>query len=565
MSAAVFRGTALFIWSRNRVGVACCAVGYATVLIGSKIASVDHSPLFQSMGLGFLLFTPLVIPLLMFISSGLNANADLTSPEGLFPRYFFVLPAATAQIVQPFMLYAALFAAAQWGATELFEHGRLLAFLSGKLWIPPLGVSFVLWMQALLWTPVAGRLVRAMQLLALLCAYVFVFVEATRAAFSPELTVTLSIAQLPLAYVVAVRGVAKCRRGDPSPSFVSQPLSVGASAARAAAADTSAADAPAARGRRAALQFASPLDAQLWMERRVHRWTGKSFLVAVLPAVLLMLLLIALLMGAHGDVVRNLGMATSWLLLVSLVITGLSTGLNFGSFQANVPWNQPPAAYSMPAYLATLPLSNGDFAWAKMRAATTRMLWVSLWVVLICALITQASGFADSWMAQHAAWRAEYGIAATLALTALTPLAVVLLTLSVTGGIIWLVLSGRSRSLLPWTFCAFCGLCLLAPHVSQEQADKLLHVVLPTAALLKACGLVGLVYYVGSRRLLSWGRLAVIASFWAGTAGTVVAWIRWNVPQGPLTPLSGLWIGVLAAPVLGAVAAPLVLGWNRAR
>ncbi len=71
------------------------------------------------MELRFLLFTPLVIPLVMFISSGLNAKADLTSPEGLFPRYFFVLPAATHRIVQPFMLYAALFAAAQWSATEL--------------------------------------------------------------------------------------------------------------------------------------------------------------------------------------------------------------------------------------------------------------------------------------------------------------------------------------------------------------------------------------------------------------------------------------------------------------
>ena len=561
MSTAVFRGTALFVWSRNRTGVACCATGYATLLIGSHIASVDRWPLFQSLGPGFLLFTPLVIPLLMFISSGLNANTDLISPEGLFPRHFFILPAATERIVLPFMVYAALFAAAQWSATELIDNGRLLAFMGGRLWIPLLAVSFIGWMQALLWTPVRSRWVRATQLLALLSAYIFVFVAATRTAFSPELTLTLSIAQFPLAYAVAVRGVAKCRRGDPSPSFVDAPLP----AASADSASGTGARAPAARDGRAVPQFADPLDAQLWMERQVHRWTGKSFLVAVLPVVLLMLLLVAVLMGAHSNVVRNLGMATSYLLFGSLVITGLSTGINFGSFQANVPWNQPPAAYSMPAYLATLPLSNGDFAWAKLRAATTRMLWVSLWVVLICAVISNISGSADAWMVQHAAWRAEYGVAATYGLVALTPLAVVMLALSATACIQWMVLSGRSKTMLPWTSCVICGLCLLAPRVGQGQVEMLLHVILPTAAALKICGLVTLVYYVGSRRLWSWARLAVIAAFWAATAGTLVAWIWWNAPQSALPPLSGLCIGILAAPVLGAVAAPLALGWNRAR
>lgn len=554
MSAAVFRGTALFLWSRSRFGLLCCAVAYATVFIGTQSASIDHSPLFQSMALGLLLFAPLVLPLVIFISSGLNANADLTNPDGLFPRQFFILPATARELVLPFMVYAALFAAAQWSATELLADGRILAFLGGKLWIPPLAISFVAWMQALLWTPVTGRLVRATQLLTLLCAYVFAFVEAIRAVLSAEATAILSIAQLPIAYGLAVSGVAKSRRGDPSPDLASDPLPVRPEAA------------PAAGPSRALRHFANPLAAQFWLEQQVHRRTGKTFLIALVPAGLLLLLLfVAVLRGANGSVVQNLGMATIYLLFAALVLSGLSTGLNFGSFQANVPWDRPPAAYSMPAYLAALPLSSGDFAWAKLCTATARMLWVSAGVLLICAVIARISGSADAWMAQHAAWRAEHGMAATLGLVALTPVAMIMLTLSATGSIIWTVLTRHSKTLLPWTFCGICGLCLLIPRLGHEGADTLLRVIIPTAAVIKVCGLLTLVYYVGSRRVLSWGRLAVITAFWVATAGTLVAWISWNAPQSPITPLSGLCIGILAAPVLGAVATPLVLGWNRAR
>jgi hypothetical protein len=106
------------------------------------------------------------------------------------------------------------------------------------------------------------------------------------------------------------------------------------------------------------------------MERQTHRWTGKAFLVALLlPVALLTLLFVAILSGAHGNQqgVQTLGMATIELLFGSLVIVGLATGINFGSFLPSAPWNQPRAAYLMPPYFAALPLSNGDFAWAACR------------------------------------------------------------------------------------------------------------------------------------------------------------------------------------------------------
>lgn len=549
MSAAAFRASARFLWSRNRTNLLICAVGYGILLIGSEIVRVADSPLFQSIGLGYLLFTPLVFPLMMFIGS--SAGADLMAPEGLFPRRFFVLPVAVHQIVLPFMVYTTLFTAAQWAAAELISDGRVLAFLNGRLWIPFLAVSFVGWMQALQWTPVRRHRARALQLLALLSAYVFVFVQALRVVFSAELTAALSVAQLPIAYAVAVNGVAKCRRGDPSPFVARIPYS----------------DAAASRGPRSTPQLASPLAAQLWMERQIHRWTGKAFLVALLlPTVLLSAMFVAILSGAHAhrQGIQTLGMATIELLFGSLVIVGLATGINFGSFQASVPWNQPRAAYLMPPYFAALPLSNGDFAWAKMRAATTRTLSVSVGIVLLAALVAAVSGYAAAWMAHHAAWRAEYGLAATLGLAALPPLALVMLALSATASVMWIILLGRSKD-ASLILLAVCWLCALASAGHDAQILAFLSVFIPIAALAKVCALVALVFYVGSRGVLSWARLSLMAGFWAATAATLTGWLWWYAPASLLAQLSPVGIGILVAPILGAVAAPLALARNRAR
>jgi hypothetical protein len=549
MSAPAFRATGLFLWSRNRTNLLICAVGYGTLFIGAEIPSISGSPLFRSLGLGYLLFTPLVFPLMMFIGPGLSPNAELINPEGQFPRHFFVLPVAVPQLVLPFMLYATLFSAAQWSAAELISDGRVLAFLGGRLWIPLLGMSFIAWLQALLWTPVRSRRVRALQLFALMSPYVFVFVQSLRVVFPAALTVALSIAQFPIAYAAAMSGVAKSRRGDPSPWAADGHDSVAASTGHK---------------RHRMPHLPSPFAAQLWMERNIHRWAGKSFLVALLPAALLALTFVAALSGAHGAGVQTLGSATIYLLFGSLVLIGISTGMNFGSFQANVPWNQPAAAYLMPAYFATLPFSSGDFAWAKIRSAAARMLWVSAWIVLLAAIVAEVSGYAQAWMAQHTAWRAEYGLAATVGLAAVPPLALVMLTLSATTNFMWLILLGRSKEFSIMVL-SVCWLCVLAARFDDQQIIAFLSVFIPFAAGVKVCILIALLSHVGSRRVLSWPRLIAITGFWATTAGTLVAWLWWYAPQSLFTPMRSLWTSILIAPVLGTVAAPLALARNRAR
>jgi hypothetical protein len=552
MTAAAFRGIALFLWSRNRRSFVTYGLIYALACSLSGALSPEQK---GSLLVPLLLLLPLVAPLSLFVDSGRVANVDLTSAEGVFPRVFFVLPAAARDLVLPFVSYAVLFAAVQW-TLALLVLDRGLRLTTTRLWVPFLAMSFVVWMQALMWTPARHRVVRSLQLVALLSVYIFVFVNALEGTFSSEAVIALSVVQLPIACVVAVRGVARSRRGDPS--------EIAGRDRNDSAISTSA-----ARSKRGVPREASPLDAQLWMERRLHPAVGKSALLALIPAAALTSLFVALLSGAHErdpEGVELLGAATIVLLFIALGGIGLSAGASFGGFRRLTPWNQADA-YSMPPYFAALPMTTGDFAWAKMRAATQRMLWVSVAVVLVCAAVAKISGFSDAWMIRHAAWRHEYGLAGTLALAALPSVSSVLLVLSATASIMWITLLGRSRAIVRSIQVAggFLLLLMLAMVQWRGVLAHVLPVMIPVVAVVKLGALAALLLYVGSRRILSWGRLAAITLFWAVTSSTVAAWLMWYSPEGRIGLPMALSSAIAVAPVLGAVAAPAALAWNRVR
>jgi hypothetical protein len=518
VSAATFAGVALFVWSRSRWVFVGCGILYASLFVGAdRLSPQGHFAL-----AGLLVFAPLLLPLSLFLDSGRAANLDLTSPDGLFPRNFFVLPATAHQLVLPFMLYTTLLAAMQWIVAAMIVNDRLFDLSTGSFWFPALATSFIAWAQAVMWSPVRHRFVRAMQLLVLLAVYLVVFALSLNGTLSGELILVLSLAQFPIAYAVGAHGVARCRRGEPSP--------VNTAASHQSGAMPS---------------LASPFDAQLWIERHIHRWTGKSALVGLIPAALLVLVVVARLSGKHEsdpEMLQILGKASIVLLFIALGVIGISTGCAFGTFRRRMPWHVADA-YLVPPFFAALPLATSDFAWAKMRAAVQRTLWVSAGVVLICVLVARVSGFA---------------------LTALPTIATVLLVLSATASSTSIMLLGRST--VVWiAFAIICLLPLFALRIVVRPDTFLagLPVILPIAAAVKLGALAALIIYVSSRKLLSWGRLAIITGFWAATAGTVGAWLTSYAPQGFI--LHALCAGIVIAPVLGAVAAPAALAWNRAR
>lgn len=320
-----------------------------------------------------------------------------------------------------------------------------------------------------------------------------------------------------------------------------------------------------------AREFSSPLEAQLWIERRLHRWAGWSAVVTLTAAVLLFNLLITVFAvffiartsagrsppEALQSVLAWLGQVTILALYYSLALIGIITGLNFGTFRSSVQSHQA-NAHLMPSYFAALPFTTGNFAWTKMRAAVQRMLWPSAGVLLMCAIVAQVSGFTDAWMARHAQWRIEYGLTVTLALGALPYVSLVMWVLSATASVMWISFAGRRAV---WG-CVFAGITIMLGNLlwSPRAVMSLLAVALPVAAALKLMGLAALILYVGSRGLLSWSRLAVITSFWAATVGTLVACFTWYAPEGQIGMLA-----IVLAPVLGAVAAPVALTLNRVR
>jgi hypothetical protein len=516
VSAAAFAGVALFVWSRSRWVFVVCVTLYASLLVGTDTLSPQGH---FALG-GLLLVAPLLLPLTLFLDSGRAANLDLTSPDGLFPRNFFVLPATAHQLVLPFMLYTVLVAAAQWSVAVAIVNERSFDFSAGSFWLPALATSFVVWVQAVMWTPARHRSIRVMQLIALLAVYIFVFGSSLNGTFPSELTLALSLAQFPIAYAVAGHGVARCRRGEPGPASTSAP-------ARA----------------RALPVLASSFQAQLWIERQIHRWTGKSALVAVIPAMLLILVFIARISGKQEtdpEMLQTLGKASIVLLFIALGVIGISTGCSFGTFRRHMPWHLADA-YVVPPFFAALPFATGDLAWAKMRAAVQRMLWVSAAVVLICVVVAQASGFV---------------------MAALPVFATVMLVLAATASSIWITLLGRSKAV--WiSFAIICLLPLFALRAVAGPATLVasLPIVVPIAAAMKLVALAALLFYVSSRKLLSGPRLAIITGFWAVTAGSVSAWLAPYSPDG----LLAVCVGIVIAPGLGAVAAPVALAWNRAR
>jgi hypothetical protein len=89
--------------------------------------------------------------------------------------------------------------------------------------------------------------------------------------------------------------------------------------------------------------------------------------------------------------------------------------------------------------------------------------------------------------------------------------------------------------------------------------------VIVILAIAKIVALALLVYHVGTRGLLSWSRLAIIAAFWLATFGSMLIAVIAFVPEGRLSlPIATAFL-VLAAPVLGTASAPLALQLNRIR
>jgi hypothetical protein len=265
-------------------------------------------------------------------------------------------------------------------------------------------------------------------------------------------------------------------------------------------------------------------------------------LLALIPAVLLTLVLMARLSGTSDpETLQKLGQAVIGLLFVALSAIAIATGISFSGFRYR-PQFQQAEGYSMPPFFAALPVATGDLVWTKIQAVAQRMLWISAGVALMCAVIARISGFQ---------------------LAALPLVSSVLLALSAAVSALWITLLGRAKVMwISFLLICFLPVFVLAGLQRTDEFVASLPVILPIAAAVKLGALALLMFHVGSRKMLDWGRLAIITAFWAATAATVMACLTF---YAAMSLLNALFAGIVVAPVLGAVGAPAALAWNRAR
>ena len=570
MIAASFDGIARFVWSRNRVLLYAFAAFYLAVYFCNQILPAEQLRPYSIQAYALLRLLPFVLPLAMFVSTVRGSTLDLARKEGYFPRNFFTLPVRAREMVLPFMAYSAGFAAVLWALGSLVSDGEALRFSapgtpveaqSLSWWIPFVCTSLIAWIQSISWTPFSRRWHRVWALLAAVVGHAVVVALTATATLSHGAAVTLSLVQFPLAYLMAAHGVAKERSGEVSLGWRDRN-------ARAATATP-----------RPLRTFASAFDAQMWFENRIHGWSGKSTLLITVPAVIVVILVVAWLNGGQSRDPEAMGVlagAVIVLCLLMLFAIAIMTGYSFASFRESGTWTQKDA-FAMPSFFATLPMSTGDFAWAKIRTVFATMAWCCGGVLLVCvsaAMLGHLVDFSAGWIAALRQQHGDFTAGVMLLLLALT---LTLLVLTGATNALCMTLLGRPWSWRSWNWFGVlnavwllslgCGVAEIARHWGRlGGTPAMLSVALRTIAVLKVCELVALSYYLGTRRLQSWSRLALIAAAWVATVGTSLATaIMWFLPGGSMATLTAAATIIIFAPVLGTVAAPLALHMNRCR
>jgi hypothetical protein len=532
-----------------------CAAFYVAMFIACQIWSPDevHRSLPQTTVV--MRLAPFILPLLIMVGSVNVATAQLGSREAYFPRIFYTLPLRAYEMVMPFIVYCVALAAAlwllggfisDWLILRLGPPGTPRAVDPISYWLPFLVTSGLVWFQALAWTPVRYGWLRITGFVfAVLAHFIVVLLYAGRVV-TPNEVIVASLLQIPLAFLVATRGVARDRRG----------VTHDHASKRAVATDKSEARVVRAAARRPLHTFSGAFDAQHWFEGRIRRWSGIG--LATLPMALIAIVVVLSALNNHinkPEMLAVLSRITLIMFVWALIALAAVNGFLAASFRSIARW-QSRDAFAMPSFFAALPMSTGDFVWVKLTSVTTRMLAFSVVAVIACAWIAFSMSFIDE---------------ARLQDVAIGVLAFVLILLSATANMLSLNLAGRTWNRLNaihfGRYVIFAvGASWFGAHWGMHQGPPpALPEIVRVLAVLKLVTLALLVRHVGLRGFLSWPRLATILAFWLATFGSLLATGLAFIPEGAISTPTLAAACVLLSPVQGTVAAPLSLHLNRVR
>lgn len=545
MIATAFVSAARFVWTRHRVILLICAPVYAALLLASEVWSPAqlHRVFPQSMAL--MRTAPFFLPLALFAGPVNPAALKLGGRQGYFPRTFYTLPIRAHEMVMPFIVYSVVLAAVMWLLGAIISNWQVLMLgppgtpieaETISYWMPFLATSGLVWLQAIIWTPVTAGWKRIVALLAVLLTHCAVLILYVAGGTTQAAVIAASIVQIPFAFFVAVRGVAQDRRSLPDPDAVPAKKEV--------------------HSRRSLRTFASAMDAQLWFEKHVHHHSG--MIVAAFPIVLLVLVIVLDARGMpQSDPETFTAFAGIAIALFAWTLFALSgaSGFVYAGFRGSVPWNSK-EAFTMPPFFGALPFSTGDFVWAKLASMTKRMLWIIALALLACAWIAYRAGFI------HAAGN-------PLLVAPLS--AFVLVLLSGAASIMSLSLAGRAMNWLNYTnltrylIIGLGGAAIGSYWGQHHEPPAGLAEVMKAVTVVKIATLVLLVRHVGRHGLLSWARIAILLALWLATFGALLTTALTFIPEGKISMLTLVATIVVLAPIQGTIAAPLALHLNRVR
>jgi hypothetical protein len=544
-------------WGRNRWGLSAVAAGLLvlTGLCQVLPARATANPLISVSGL--LVFFASIYLLSVFI----HADLEQGDRRSGFPSRWFTLPVRTSLLVAWPMLYGMAAVALLWVATAWLVWRP--CGVPPRWWPATLAAASLACFQSFCWTLVTSPLVRLVAAvmmipsLALSVVYVLMLNPAVaeridELGLSVEEAVALFFTGLiPVAYAVAVAGVARARRGDGLGWARLRHWLVRAFRRPAARA----ADVPPRRLE----PFASPARAQLWLE-----WRQKGILLPLFQGGLMLFLTACHVMTGFelADVLRGLVAVAGVPVLVGFFV-------GFGMGKASF-WSKD---LSLSPWHATRPLTSDAMALAKLRTAALSALAAWALTALVApawvALTGNAGRMADLWDAlsrQTGALRVWAAV--PLALAGL----VVLTWLQLSAGLS-LCLTGR-----PWVVNAAVSVYLalgggllwlgLWALSHPEFYDTFLTVMWWLAALLALLKSLaaGWVFRTGLRGgLLERRTLAGVLGGWLLGAASLAGVLYLVLPADRLpVHLLAVWV-ILACPLVRVAAVPLALAWNRHR
>jgi hypothetical protein len=347
-------------------------------------------------------------------------------------------------------------------------------------------------------------------------------------------------ASLPLAYAVAVTGVARARRGD-MPEWPWLPRW---------------AEAVGRWRPRRRRPFASAARAQVWFEWRQH---GKS-----LPFLVGFILPMFLVVAFNDDI------PSAALLMIAAGLPPFFAQLGGASIGKMNPWVRD--YYGVPPFTAVRPMTSGALVGAKLKMAALSTL--ATWALMILGLaavllLTGRWGEVADWA--RAGLRADpllfaarllFGFSGLLLLTWRNLVEGLYVGLTGRG---W-VINGNSYLWLAVTVAlGSFGAWLYYHPAYHEPFFAALPWLLGAAALLKLLA-AGLTCRAACRRgMVSRDALARLLDLWLLAAVGLVVALWWLAPRDYFSVPSLVAGVVLFLPLTGLAAAPLALAWNRHR